>query len=278
MKRLITACLIIASSQPAMAKGFDLNDAIGLFDDTKKLIEAANIDLSFLQEEKASPDNPTETSDPKYTAKPPFHKFYSAKKEIAKHLHKHPYTFYTNCEIKFSGKGKFYPDLRSCNYESRGDKTRARRIEFEHILPASWASDQFKCWDNGGRKNCQKSSKSFQALEADPVNLVPSVGEVNGNRSNYRFAELTHGFDYGTNGAIRLDSKARKFMPPESKKGWIGRVHLYMHDKYNIKYSSSYEKMMIAWAKKPASQAECDYNNLTKSWGYNNAYTANMCN
>ena len=252
-------------------------DAIRFAGDAKKLIETADIDLSFLKGEK-SPDEPTEQiGDPNYSGKPPFHKFYSAKKEIAKHLHKHPYTFYTNCKIEFTGKGKFYPDLRSCNYVSRGNKTRARRIEFEHILPASWASEQFKCWDSGGRKNCQKSSKAFQALEADPVNLVPSVGEVNGNRSNYRFAELANGFDYGSNGAIRFDSNGRKFMPPEEKKGWIGRVHLYMKDKYSIKYSPSYEKMMTTWAKKPATKAECDYNRLTTSWGYQNKYTTQMC-
>ncbi|MEH0791616.1 endonuclease [Vibrio parahaemolyticus] len=275
-EKLLKNLIVITAltlSYPVSAKIFTIDNAISAFETTKKAIESSNIELSSIYKNK----NSTTTSIPEGKGKPPFNKFYSSKKEIAKHLHKNPYTFYANCKIEFSGRGKFHPDLRSCNYESRGNPKRARRIEFEHIFPVSWAKKQFGCWENGGRSNCRKTDAAFRVLEADPVNLVPSVGEINGDRSNYRYAELNRGFDYGTDGRIYYSKEERKFMPPQDKKGWVGRVHLYMMKTYNIKLSGSYEQLMNVWAKLPASQEECEYNKLTTSWGYNNPFTSQMC-
>lgn len=271
--KMFKKIIVIASlslSNPVSAKFFTIDHAI---DATKKTIEVSGVDLSSIYQTKNFPA----ITSMEGKGHPPFDKFYSSKKEIAKHLHKNPYTFYSNCKIEFSGRGKFHPDLRSCNYKSRGNSKRARRIEFEHIFPVSWAKKQFGCWSNGGRTNCRNTDAAFRVLEADPVNLVPSVGEINGDRSNYRYAELTDGFDYGTNGKIYYSKESRKFMPPHEKKGWVARVHLYMMETYNIKLSGSYEKLMHAWAKLPATQEECDYNNLTTSWGYNNPFTSRVC-
>ena len=224
------------------------------------------------------------TQDKEFTSKsgdtslslPPFDKFYSSKRELAKHLKKNPKTFYLGCDIKFSGRGKFSPDLRSCNYINNGNPTRSRRIEWEHLVPASFGRDVYSCWKNGGRKNCQNSPE-FQTFEADPVNLVPSIGEVNGNRSNYKYGDLSTGFSYGSNEKVLFNSKLRLFMPPEEKKGRIGRVHLYITDKYKIKYSDDYLSLMKRWARKPALKEECDYNRLTSSWGFENKYSTAAC-
>ncbi|ELP5899933.1 endonuclease [Vibrio vulnificus] len=272
--KTLTAIAALALSNPVSAKIFTLDNAISAFEATKKAVESSGTEFN------STPKNTNikTISIPDGKGLPPFNEFYSSKKEIAKHLYKNPYTFYANCKIEFSGRGKFHPDLRSCNYESRGNPTRARRIEFEHIFPVSWAKKQFGCWDNGGRENCRKTDAAFRVLEADPVNLVPSVGEINGDRSNYRYAELNRGFDYGTNGRIYYSKEERKFMPPHDKKGWVARVHLYMVKTYDIELSSSYEKLMNVWAKLPASQEECEYNRLTTSWGYNNPLTSQICN
>lgn len=259
-------------AMPASAASFDVGRLISVAENVTQIAKDNGLDFnSFVKE-------PTQSSNPNFGApKPPFHNFYSSKRELKKHISKNPYTFYTNCKINVGYKNKLTPDLRSCNYQVRTDAKRARRIEFEHITPVSWAKDQFSCWDNGGRSNCGKNDKQFKALEADPVNLVPSVGEVNGNRSNYRYSALTSGFDYGTNGKVLYDKHSRKFMPPKEKQGWVARVHLYMKDKYGFKYSSSYMKLINAWAKLPATQQECDYNKLLNGYGFNNPYTVKAC-
>ena len=53
------------------------------------------------------------------------------------------------------------PDLKTCNYTPGKMANRASRIEWEHIMPASWLGNQLLCWKNGGRKNCAKESQDF---------------------------------------------------------------------------------------------------------------------
>lgn len=194
------------------------------------------------------------------------------------------YTIYDNCKITFHGKHNMSlkPDLNTCNYRIRNfkNKFRANRTEAEHIVPISWIGHQLQCWKHGGRKNCEKTSVAFNHAEANLVNLQWSVGEVNGDRSDYRYADkLTSGFDYGSKGRIVINKKERRFQPPAEFHGWFGRVHLYMQKMYNFKMSKSYQAMMVAWSKEPASKRECLYNDqLLKDFGSNNPLTTKMCN
>jgi hypothetical protein len=41
-----------------------------------------------------------------------------------------------------------------------------------------------------GRKCCSKISYEFKKMQADMHNLFPSIGEVNGDRSNFVFGEI----------------------------------------------------------------------------------------
>lgn len=265
--KLLTAFSFLLASNHVVAQNIYLSDVMSLIGTAKEIVS------DFDKKD----DNQIYPKDISTLSKPPFHKFYSAKKEISKHLDIDAKTFYLGCNINKTGRGKIKPDLRSCNYQTRGNSTRSRRIEYEHIVPVSWASSNFDCWKNGGRKNCQKKSRQFQSLEADPVNLVPTIGEVNGDRSNYKFAQLNHGFSYGSNGLVLFDKESKRFKPPHDKKGWIARVHLYMEEKYNINFSSSYKRMISVWAEYPATKEECNYNSLTKSWGFENKFSTKSC-
>ncbi|WP_146147006.1 endonuclease [Photobacterium kishitanii] len=192
------------------------------------------------------------------------------------------YTFYDNCKITFHGKNKMSlkPDLSTCNYKVRNFNNiyRAKRIEFEHIVPISWIGKQMKCWQAGGRKNCEKVSSAFNHAEANLVNLQPSVGEINGDRSYFRYADKLTGWDYGSNGQVIFSKEDKRLQPPAEFKGWIGRVHLYMKDTYGLKISSSYERMITAWSKLPATKRECRYNaRIQKDFGSSNPLTTNIC-
>ena len=54
-------------------------------------------------------------------------------------------------------------------------------------MPAENFGRQLSCWKEGGRKAC-KNDITFNEMEADMHNLVPSIGELNADRSNYKFA------------------------------------------------------------------------------------------
>jgi deoxyribonuclease-1 len=81
--------------------------------------------------------------------------------------------------------------LASCGYQPRKNPTRAARIEWEHVVPAWVLGHQRQCWQQGGRKHCTDTDAVFQRAEGDLNNLVPAVGEVNGDRSNFAYSAWT---------------------------------------------------------------------------------------
>ena len=58
-----------------------------------------------------------------------------------------------------------------------------------HVMPAENFGRHLSCWKEGGRKACKKDP-IFNEMEADMHNLVPAIGELNADRSNYKFAAL----------------------------------------------------------------------------------------
>jgi deoxyribonuclease-1 len=152
--------------------------------------------------------------------------------------------FYCGC--KYSGNRV---DLRSCGYTPRKNANRAQRIEWEHIVPAWLIGHQRRCWQNGGRKNCAANDARFRAAEADLHNLVPSIGEVNGDRSNYAFAWLPQApHQYGRCQTV-VDFKARKVMPRQAIRGMIARTYFYMAERYRLRLSSQDRQLYEAWDK-----------------------------
>lgn len=192
---------------------------------------------------------------------------------------------YTDCPIKAVRKSNgglsMKMDAESCGVDVYKSQHRSFRAEAEHISPASYFGRTLPCWANGGRSNCNKTSKIFNIVEADPLNLRYALGNVNADRSNYRFAEFDGGagvHDYLGNGDVLLDHRRDLFEPPEDQKGLIGRTHLYMSKKYGVPYSKSYLLMMERWSKLPPDAWECKYNDLVlERWGYENEFTRKVC-
>ena len=121
--------------------------------------------------------------------------FREAKKamvKIFKHLDK-PTTRYCGCSIDFPFRGGYQPDLRSCGYVIQKDEKRAERIEAEHIMPAWEFGHNLSCWADAergeGRHECEENSELFNRMESDLHNLYPAIGEVNKERSNYKYTE-----------------------------------------------------------------------------------------
>ncbi len=205
--------------------------------------------------------------------------FAKAKREAVKIYADHTTSFYCGCDIKWQGR-KGIPDLESCGYQVRKQQKRASRIEWEHVVPAWQFGHQRQCWQNGGRKNCNKNDKVFGMMEADLHNLTPAIGEVNGDRSNFNFSQWngSDGASYGSC-EMQVNFKDRKAMPPSRARGAIARTYLYMSQEYGFKLSKQQKQLMNAWNKQyPVDQWECERNErIFKVQGNRNPFVHSAC-
>ncbi|EAK9878156.1 deoxyribonuclease [Campylobacter lari] len=197
--------------------------------------------------------------------------FNESKKELVKLYESlgstYQYDFYCNAPFKANKKGKYtkFEVVKSDLYTPRNEYTkkgkinqRAKRIEWEHIMPAQNFGKHLPCWREGGRKACQ-NDPLFTKMEADKQNLVPAIGEVNGDRSNFRYAEAPLNLEYTQYGNCKVytDFKLKRFYPANYSKGWIARSYLYMSKTYNIRLSDQERKLMESWDKQyPMSEKE----------------------
>jgi deoxyribonuclease-1 len=176
-------------------------------------------------------------------------------KKVARSVYEgHQTSFYCGCSYAYQGN-KAVPDFRSCSYRPRTPITksgkrnsRVDRIEWEHVVPAHAFGHQLRCWQEGGRKGCRKDP-AFRVMESDLHNLTPAVGEVNGDRNNFRYAmlpsvPLQHG-----DCPVRVDFKGKRFEPPASRRGDIARTYFYFRDRYGLAVSKQQERLFKAWAR-----------------------------
>lgn len=163
-----------------------------------------------------------------------------------------PVDFYCGCAFKGNRV-----DLDSCGYIPRKQPKRAERVEWEHIVPAWVIGHQRQCWQQGGRKQCTSKDPAFSKAEADLHNLVPVVGEVNGDRSNYGFGMLSEKpSQYGACPFV-VNFKQRTAMPPEYSRGAIARTYLYMAERYQLRLSRQDQRLYDIWNRQyPVSEWE----------------------
>lgn len=209
----------------------------------------------------------------------PLASFARAKTAAVKIYKNHTTSFYCGCDIKWHGR-KGIPNLKSCGYQVRKQARRANRIEWEHVVPAWWFGHQRQCWQEGGRKNCTRNDKVFKLMEADLHNLTPTIGEVNGDRSNFRFSQWknSYGANYGQC-AMKIDFKSRIAQPPTRSRGQIARIYLYMHQEYKLSMSKTQKKLMLAWNKMyPVTKWECERDQkIAKIQGNHNPFVIKQC-
>lgn len=153
--------------------------------------------------------------------------------------------FYCGCH--YEGKAV---DWQSCGYVPRKNAERARRIEWEHVVPAWVLGHQRQCWQQGGRKNCATKDAWYRMAEGDLNNLVPAVGEVNADRSNLSYAAWSRQPTriYGQCGTV-VDFAGRRVQPREEVRGRAARITLYMHQRYGLNMSRQDRQLMCAWSR-----------------------------
>jgi deoxyribonuclease-1 len=182
----------------------------------------------------------------------------------------HEESFYCGCTFVAKGKSGGTIDPDECGYESRKNAKRGKILEWEHVMPASFFGKNRSCWKSGhescvkldgtaykGRTCCAKVDKTFKRIEADLHNLVPSVGELNGDRSNLLYGmvdgeERLYGqCDFEIGGTPRVTE------PRPEVRGEAARIWLYMSDTYGIKLKPAEREMFEQWSEeKPATRKE----------------------
>ena len=195
-------------------------------------------------------------------------------------------TFYCDCDFNYNKK----IDPRRCGYKIKHDRVRGQRIEWEHIVPVSAFGRPLNCWKNarqvcgrkGGRKCCGKTNRAFQTLEADMNNLVPSIGELNADRSSYHFGNIRgEPRQYGN---CNFEFNGLVVEPPSESKGDVARAYFYMNDRvkallgYEI-MSREEQKMFQKWDwNDPPDYWECKKQaRIEKLQGTINQYVKKRC-
>ena len=170
-------------------------------------------------------------------------------------------------------------------------KKRAKKVEWEHIVPAENFGRNFIAWREGdaqcvnrkgktfkGRRCAEKVDEQYRYLQADMFNLFPAIGAVNALRSNYNFTLLPNTANSFGSCAMKIDN--RKAEPPAIARGKIARTYLYMDATYQqYSMSKQQKQLMVAWDKMyPVDQWECTRaKKITRLQQNNNEIVMSRC-
>lgn len=165
----------------------------------------------------------------------------------------HRYAFYSNCKLSYL-ENDLQPNLKYCKSFSHRKNKKAKGLDWEHVQPASRFGQTRECWKIAKKKNkssriyCAKHDPYYKLYETDLHNLVPSIAEINRDRSNFRFSEIRgHNRIFGKID-FSIDFKNKKVEPRNSIKGDIARISLYMNDEYNLNFSEIELSMYNKWS------------------------------
>ena len=111
-------------------------------------------------------------------------------------------------------------------------------------------------------------------MQADMHNLYPAIGELNGDRSNFKYDfELPTPGQYGAC-KFEVDFKTDRARVKEDLRGVIARTYLYFNKQYNMTLSKQEKQKFEAWNKMyPISEWEIERNKrIYKVQGNSNTF------
>jgi len=116
-------------------------------------------------------------------------------------------------------------------------------------------------------------------MVADVHNLVPAIGELNGDRSNFRFGMLEGESRLYGSCDFEVNFKRKIAEPRVSVRGDVARTYFYMRDTYNIRISRKQTKLFNVWSSlDPVSVLECKKNKrIEVIQGNSNRYVYESC-
>jgi deoxyribonuclease-1 len=194
--------------------------------------------------------------------------FNQAKKILIKQVYRgHQKTFF--CGSQYT-QGHYV--IHNSGYVPKRKSRRARRLEWEHVVPldsfgykfSEWRDGHPECLDARGRpfkgRNCaEKVNAKFRYMQSDLYNLVPAIGEIRGLKSNYAYGMIPE--ESRAFGDCDIEIAFNKVEPPSEVRGDIARIYFYMdwaypgHDILN----KENKKLFKTWDKHdPVDDWECE--------------------
>lgn len=171
------------------------------------------------------------------------------------------------CDAKFSKNKEISLPAK---FPTNKYAKRAKKMEWEHVVPADKFGQEFKSWMRGdtacvtakgihykGRRCASKVSEEYKYMQADMYNLYPAIGAVNAMRSDYDFKDSVAGSTRLGTCAMHINHHFAE--PPKLARGEIARSYLYMDSNYShYTMTKKQRRLMQAWNKKfPAGKWEC---------------------
>ena len=163
------------------------------------------------------------------------------------------------CGCRYAKSGRVSP--ASCGYRTRADEQLAKYVMWSHVVPPHDFGADRACWtkpmctaEDGskfrGIECCQQIDEEFATMRTDLHNLMPLVGEVGTDRSNYAFGDLKSESRFYGSCDLEIDRDAERIDPAPEVRGDIARVYHYMAATYpgTIHLSVEQRVMFQGWA------------------------------
>lgn len=152
-------------------------------------------------------------------------------------------------------------------------QNKAKRMEWEHIVPAENFGRTFKEWSEG-HKNCvshkgkrfkgrgcaEQENEAFRYMYTDMYNLYPAIGAVNYLRSNFNFTQFNQRDNIkNIFRTCELKISRNRVEPRNEIKGLIARTYFYMEQTYpRYKIGEPMRGILKTWdTKYPVTAWEC---------------------
>ncbi|MEJ2727645.1 MAG: endonuclease [Deltaproteobacteria bacterium] len=193
--------------------------------------------------------------------------FSTAERILMREIYRgHQKTFY--CGSQYT-QGSYV--IHNNGYVPKRRSKRARRLEWEYVVPlesfgtkfSEWSDGHPQCLDSRGRPfkglNCaEKMNVKFRYMQCDLYNLVPVIGEIERLRSNSRYAMVPgENADFGK---CDIEIAHNAVEPPAGVRGDIARIHFYMdwaYPGYDF-INKEDRKLLKVWDREdPVDEWEC---------------------
>ncbi|MEE2901861.1 MAG: endonuclease [Myxococcota bacterium] len=214
--------------------------------------------------------------------------FSQAKRMMKAIYRNHRKTLYCGCPFD----SELNIELSKCAFQPEKPSKRIRRVEWEHVVPASILGRTSSAWKNGdprcinskgkayrGRRCAKKVDPRARRMLSDLHNLFPAVGQLNNIRGNKPFGLLDG--EVRAFGTCDFEIAFGRVEPATEIRGEIARTYLYMNAAYPNAFVMSDKQtgLFRRWsAADPPDAWECERERkISQIQGNSNPFTRAQC-
>jgi len=178
-------------------------------------------------------------------------------------------------------------DVTIVDTSTCGVQEQKQRVKWIQIVPDSFYGRNRECMNEEvcvskytgksykGKRCCRQSDAVYRKMEADLFNYIPVVSAVAEKRKEQLFGKVEK--PLYLIGKVKMDGSFIE--PPDSLKGDIARVYLYMNERYGLDLSLDEKEAFYYWHKLDSvDKRECDIaKTIMKIQGSSNRWIKEKC-